>query len=660
LTTGNIGAERLDVNRFDTLSWQEIIQIPDEDLSEHAQLSDDEDEALSAEERGAMFARDEERLQRKYCGRDPEELAEEQDFDPSSEPAWFQTLWATDISKLATAELEWWREHKWDLRILGLPDDVDPDDVSDEGRRLWHRRLWTMTRDEFEEAHAYSKDRVVVSYFRFLDEQERRENASLAKASKQRREQKSEPMAQVIPLAQPQPDPTRGYASIVARDERKAAKKAKEKPIIWRRVSDLKGKVAPARRWLINEFVPMRNVTNYTGDGGIGKSLVALQLAVAVALGRKWLGMPVLESGPVIVYSAEDEFDETHRRLEDICREMSVDIGDLKNLDVAAMAGMDAMLSIADDSRMMEPTYLWDDLRYKAKVMKPKLVVIDTSADVYGGDENTRQQVKQFVGMLVGMSFDFDCAVMLLSHPSVSGMIDGTGRSGTTGWNNAFRSRLYQDRVLEANPAGPGMIEPNPNLRVIRNNKLNYGKSGKKILIKSEHGIFFNEDVAEISPAEAAKAAERVFLQCLALMEAQGRDVNTNPKGNYAPKVFAALPQAAGHTKNDLRSAMERLLKDKAIRLAQDGPESRRRYWLTTKPPSEPVSEGPVELESDNKLDRAIEFLRERLANGPVQSSTLISDASESLISRTTLYRAAAEIGVKSVKDGIYALLILS
>jgi hypothetical protein len=155
LTTGNIGAERLDVNRFDTLSWQEIVQIPDEDLSEYAQLSDLDDEALSADERATMVSRDDERLRRKYCGRDPVELAEERNFDPSGEPEAFRRIWLTDLAALTYEQLCELREHKW-------PADLDPDDVSDKARALWHRRIWTMTRDEFEEAHAYSKDRVVV------------------------------------------------------------------------------------------------------------------------------------------------------------------------------------------------------------------------------------------------------------------------------------------------------------------------------------------------------------------------------------------------------------------------------------------------------------------------------------------------------------------
>ena len=49
--------------------------------------------------------------------------------------------------------------------------------------------------------------------------------------------------------------------------------------------ASLEGKPVPAREWLVDELVPSKTVTLFSGDGGTGKSLLALQLAVAVAAG---------------------------------------------------------------------------------------------------------------------------------------------------------------------------------------------------------------------------------------------------------------------------------------------------------------------------------------------------------------------------------------
>lgn len=43
--------------------------------------------------------------------------------------------------------------------------------------------------------------------------------------------------------------------------------------------SDLDGKPVPSREWLVRDLVPSSTVTLLGGDGGTGKSLLALMLA---------------------------------------------------------------------------------------------------------------------------------------------------------------------------------------------------------------------------------------------------------------------------------------------------------------------------------------------------------------------------------------------
>ena len=42
----------------------------------------------------------------------------------------------------------------------------------------------------------------------------------------------------------------------------------------------------PERQWLVPGLIPMRSVTMLSGDGGLGKSILALQLIAACALGE--------------------------------------------------------------------------------------------------------------------------------------------------------------------------------------------------------------------------------------------------------------------------------------------------------------------------------------------------------------------------------------
>ena len=56
----------------------------------------------------------------------------------------------------------------------------------------------------------------------------------------------------------------------------------------------------------------------------------------------------------------------------------------------------------------------------------------------------SRTQAKQFVGMLRGIALRFDCVVMMLAHPSLTGINSGSGASGSTAWSNSVRPALPQ------------------------------------------------------------------------------------------------------------------------------------------------------------------------------------------------------------------------
>ena len=71
-----------------------------------------------------------------------------------------------------------------------------------------------------------------------------------------------------------------------------------------------------------------------------------------------------------------------------------------------------------------------------------------------------------------------------------------------------------------------------------------------------------------------------MFLKLLGLLAAQGRRVNTGGGQTYAPTVFSNHPEAEGVNKRGFRSAMETLLAAGKIRLAEDGPPSKRRQFL--------------------------------------------------------------------------------
>lgn len=334
-------------------------------------------------------------------------------------------------------------------------------------------------------------------------------------------------------------------------------------------LADLEGRPVPPRQWLVPDLVPHRTVTILGGDGGTGKSLLALQLAIACATGGLWAGFPV-KRGNALFLSAEDEEEELHRRADDILRAEGRAYRDAGGVTLRSVAGEDALLAF-DSNLALVQSALFTELEERAELDAPDLVVIDTLADVYPANENDRAKARQFIGMLRGLALRRNCAVLLLAHPSLSGLSSGSGTSGSTAWNNSVRSRLYFSRVQQDG------FEANTDARVLTTKKANYGPTGFEIPMTWRDGVFLvDAPQTGLDRMAATAKAERVFLKLLREMQATGRRVNHAGGPNYAPKVFANHPGAEGVTQRALKAAMDTAIAKGAARIVTDGPPSRQ------------------------------------------------------------------------------------
>ncbi|WP_420343515.1 AAA family ATPase [Paenirhodobacter sp.] len=332
--------------------------------------------------------------------------------------------------------------------------------------------------------------------------------------------------------------------------------------------------------WVVEGMVPSNTVTLFSGDGGTGKSLLILQLCVACATGRPWLGMPV-KQGRVLFITAEDDGNELHRRLESIRRHEGLDWPDLESMTLRSLAGEDALLAIETKIHLTQ-TDLFNEIEGRAADEKPNVIVLDTLADMYPANENDRAKVRQFVGLLRGLAIRHECAVILLSHPSLTGLSSGSGTSGSTAWNNSVRSRLYLERIFE-----DGGHESDSDLRKLTTKKANYGRTGGELLLKWQHGVFVVEGgMHTATTAEHEAFQETVFLQLLDEREKRGIQVSPSVRSPYyAPKDFATDPQARGITKAAFERAMQRLIRsDRLVVGKTEGNAATRRDCLRRAP----------------------------------------------------------------------------
>ena len=350
-------------------------------------------------------------------------------------------------------------------------------------------------------------------------------------------------------------------------------------PDLFVSAKSFKDKDVPPREWLISGLIPANTVTLLSGDGGTGKSLLALQLAMSVATGSwRWLDRQP-DQGRALYIGAEDDLEEMHRRINDMIFARRITWDDIDDLKLASLADRDALLSILDPkTNVLYPSPLWSEIELAIKAHEPKVVILDTLADLYPGNENDRAQARQFIGQLRRVCVENRVTIVLLSHPSLSGMSSGSGTSGNTAWSNSVRSRLYMQRIID------GGYEADKSARKITVMKSNYGETGLELVMKYNDGAFEYEGQADSLDRMANdQKADTVYLRLLDQVTKVGMELSATGGANYAPTVFARQSDRDGVTRAQFLAAQDRLLVKGELEIYETGPASKRRKKIRRK-----------------------------------------------------------------------------
>ena len=152
-------------------------------------------------------------------------------------------------------------------------------------------------------------------------------------------------------------------------------------------ISDLA--TIPHLSWQVEGHFPRTSLVSLVGPSGVGKSFIALDLSMSIALGRDYLGTYKVEQGPVLYISAEG-FGGTQKRIKAWMQHHGVDapptnicfLPDAFDLQADDPGEVDAILDIARQTLGVFPSF----------------VVVDTlNRNFGGGDENNTRDMKLFV-----------------------------------------------------------------------------------------------------------------------------------------------------------------------------------------------------------------------------------------------------------------------
>ena len=324
------------------------------------------------------------------------------------------------------------------------------------------------------------------------------------------------------------------------------------------RASEIRGPI-PDREWLLDQWFPAKSVSMLFGQGGVGKTLLIHQLANCVATGADFIGFETRKM-PVLMVLCEDDQTELSRRQLSI--NAWLEVNDVtgrgpEDLYIWPRVGEDNVLVTFPSQGEDKPGAFYGELVAAVEHVKEKtgadelLVILDTAADMFGGNENIRREVNTFIKTYCGsFCVRHNATVIVLAHPSVAGVASGTGMSGSTAWENSARARAYFSR----DPDGDNAI------RTLSRMKSNYSVSGKETDIT----LMWDEGVYQLpTTPDQVDRLEKRGLKNAILTEIECAYIDKNPytqRGARSAKI--ALPRHVNASARDVAIALNELHAD--------------------------------------------------------------------------------------------------
>lgn len=368
-------------------------------------------------------------------------------------------------------------------------------------------------------------------------------------------------------------EPPDDYADIIHTNGNGHAKESKlpqRSTLDWPR---LEGEEPPVREWALSHWLPRHHASLLAGRGGIGKTLAAQHLGTAMSLGASWVDA-VAKPLRVLFWAGEDDANELWRRQIAICAHFRVGLSALdERFYVQSYESVDITLAQQVHGLLM-PTPMMAELTQQVRDYAVDYVFLDNIARLYGGNENDRHQVTQFLAWLTAAVSP--AGVCLLGHPAKGA---GSEYSGSTAWEGAVRARLYLSDRLPDQPIDPD-DPPDECVRYLSRRKSNYSANDWRKL-ELHDGVLVPEarEPESFAPVRqvAGEFAKDIVIRAVRQLHSINLTCSASTRSSeYLPKLATQYKMLDGLPEKRFGAIMRECLKAGDLILGAVGKKSNR------------------------------------------------------------------------------------
>jgi hypothetical protein len=153
------------------------------------------------------------------------------------------------------------------------------------------------------------------------------------------------------------------------------------------------------------------------GPPGCGKTWLMLDLAVAVALARRWLGRFVCEQGAVLIVLEEEDAGGVVERMDLLLAGLglSPEEGDTLPIHFVIQQG----ITLVTPEGTLDP-----ELQRHIEEVKPSLLVLDPFRRLHGMEENDSAAMSHLFSLLRQLAAEYDCSILVVHHLRKRGEFD--------------------------------------------------------------------------------------------------------------------------------------------------------------------------------------------------------------------------------------------